>query len=97
MIAVQLLHFPSRLIAGDLAWRSNQPPEHRDIRKLSRKFWKKSKAEEEQKVDGRADRKRELGNAEPLASSCLLMPGAGSQVQTILCRPSSQSERSGQT
>ena len=35
------------LTTGELAWLSYRPPEHRDIRRIFKKFWKKSKAEEE--------------------------------------------------
>ena len=62
------------LTTGELAWLSYRPPEHRDIRKLSNKFWKKSKAEEERarRVEilaggGKTDRKlaRALRDAKP--------------------------------
>jgi hypothetical protein len=35
------------LTTGELAWLRYRPPEHRDIRRIFKKFWKKSKAEEE--------------------------------------------------
>jgi hypothetical protein len=35
------------LTTGNHKWLRAKPPKHRDIRKLSTKFWKKSKAEEE--------------------------------------------------
>jgi hypothetical protein len=62
------------LTTGELAWLSYRPPRHRDIRKLSTKFWKKSKAEEERAKrgellagGGKTDRKlaRALRDAKP--------------------------------
>jgi hypothetical protein len=52
------------LIRGDHAWLRHSPPAHQDIRRLSEKFWKISKAEEERAAraeilsrGGKADRK----------------------------------------
>jgi hypothetical protein len=62
------------LTTGDQAWLRYRPPRHRDIRKLSKKFWKKSKAEEERAKrgellagGGKTDRKlaRALRDATP--------------------------------
>ena len=62
------------LTTGELAWLSYRPPEHRDIRRIFKKFWKKSKAEEERakriemlSTGRKTDRKlaRALRQAEP--------------------------------
>ena len=52
------------LIRGDHAWLRHVPPRRRDIRRLSKKFWKKSKADEERAAraeilarGGKTDRK----------------------------------------
>jgi hypothetical protein len=68
------------LIRGDHAWLRHGPPRRRDIRRLSKKFWKKSKAEKERtkRVEilsrgGKTDRKlaRALRRAEPGAPAAV--------------------------